>query len=269
MKRIVSLTLIISLLFSSSIQASTWKYYLGLNFGWYEGVEGKVVKNTDSAWTVDVQSIGWGGCYGGQFYKKIKIRKNTKYTLKFTLKSSKMDKWVWVKIGNESGSQMVFGKWVDCKKGKSVTINETFIAKYNSDIITFAFGGDFGDRAGVTTDKDAKVRYKYAPNKKLDGRLPSDYSAEHPTTISLTNFSLSKNHYNKLSSTLIVMEKGNKKTLTLKDAKGKVKWSTNNKKVIRLTKKGKKVVIKAKKTGLATVKAKNKGKIYKCRIMVF
>ena len=193
-KKIVALTAALVLVIGtvSTVSAASWKSYLGLNAGWYEGVEGKVTKNTDSAWTVKVQSIGWGGCYGGQMSKKISVKKGTQYKIQFNISSSKMDKWVWVKIGNETGSQMVFGKWLDCKKGKTVTVNETFTAKYNSDTITFGIGGDFYDRQGVATDKDAKVRYKYAPNKKLDGRLPSDYSAEHPTIISLTGFSFSE-----------------------------------------------------------------------------
>ena len=171
-----------------TVSAASWKSYLGLNSGWYEGVEGKVTKNTASAWTVNILSIGWGGCYGGQISKKISVKKGKQYKLHFKISSSKMNKWVYVKIGNETGSKMVFGKWVDCKKGKTVTVNETFIAKYNSDNIIFGIGGDFYDRQGVATDKDAKVRYKYAPNKTLDGRLPSDYSAEHPTVIKCKDF---------------------------------------------------------------------------------
>ncbi len=191
MKKIVALTAALVLVIGtvSTVSAASWKTYFGLNSGWYEGTEAKFSGNA-SGWTCNILSIGWGGCWGGQISQKKNIVKGKKYTLKCTLSSSAFDKWVYIKIGNETGSQMNLGQWVDCKKGKSVSINKTFTAKYNANSIYFAVGGDFGDRAGVATDKDAKVRYKYAPNKKLDGRLPSDYSAEHKTTIKCTGFSL-------------------------------------------------------------------------------
>lgn len=184
---VAALTLVLGM--TTTAMAGTWKSYFGLNKGWYEGTKGKLSGNSASGWTAKISDLGWGGCWGGQVYKKISVKKGQTYTLKFTIKSSKLDKYVWVKIGNSSGSQLDFGKWIDCKKGKSVTVNETFTAKYNAKSIYFGFGGDCGDRAKVKTDKDAKVRYKYAPNKKLDLRLGSKAFAEHPTVLSVTGFS--------------------------------------------------------------------------------
>lgn len=62
------------------------------------------------------------------------------------------------------------------------------------------------------------------------------------------------------------------KTLTLKNAKSKVKWSTSNKKIAVIDSKyGKykrKADIRGKKAGRATITAKCKGKKYKCKVIV-
>lgn len=194
LKRIAAVVAALSLVIgmTSVVSAGTWKTYFGLNKGWYEGTEGKLTTNSSNAWTAKVQSIGWGGCWGGQIHKSASIKKGKTYTLKCTLKSSKLDKYVYVKIGDAKGQKMNLGKWVDCKKGTSVTVSETFTAKYDGNSIYFGIGGDFGDREPVKTDEDAKVRYKYASDKKLDSRLGSDAAADHPTIISCTGFSLAE-----------------------------------------------------------------------------
>lgn len=190
-KRIIVLSLALVLIFQTTVCAKSWSSYFGLNKGWYEGTKGKLVKNTSSSWTAKIQSIGWGGCWGGQVFKKsVKIKKGHYYRLSFTIKSTKLSKWVYIKIGNTKGTKINYHKWLNCKKKKTVKINTTFKAKYSGKGIYFGIGGDFHDRANVKTDSDAKKRYKVAPNKKLDGRLGSDAAADHPTTIKCKNFSL-------------------------------------------------------------------------------
>ncbi len=185
---VAALTLTIGM--ASTAMAASWSTYFGLNKGWYEGTKGSLTSNSDTGWSAKIQSIGWGGCWGGQVYKKgVSIQKGKQYTISFTIKSSKLDKWVYLKIGDAKGKQMNLGKWIDCKKGKTVTVNETFTASYNGKSVYFGIGGDFHDREGVKTDEDAKVRYKYAPNKKLDGRLGPDAAADHPTVITVSNYS--------------------------------------------------------------------------------
>ena len=185
---VAALTLTIGM--ASTAMAASWSTYFGLNKGWYEGTKGSLTSNSDSGWSAKIQSIGWGGCWGGQVYKKgVSIQKGKQYTISFTIKSSKLDKWVYLKIGDAKGKQMNLGKWLDCKKGKTVSVNETFTAKYNGNSVYFGIGGDFHDREGVKTDEDAKVRYKYAPNKKLDGRLGPDAAADHPTVITVSGYS--------------------------------------------------------------------------------
>ena len=196
MKKLVCLFSVVILLVSNVtfVSAGSWNTYFGLNKGWYEGTKGRLTKNTSSKWTAKIQSIGWGGCWGGQVYRSYKFKKGCTYTISFNIKSTKLNKWVYLKIGDTKGKKMNLGKWINCKKKKTVKIRETFKAKYNGNSIYFGVGGDFHDRQGVKTDEDAKVRYKYAPNKKLDARLGSDAAADHPTIIRCTNFRIRKTY---------------------------------------------------------------------------
>ncbi len=277
MKKIICLVCTISLIIGSTsvVSADLWNSYFGLNKGWYEGTKATLTSNSDTGWTANVSDIGWGGCWGGQVYKKgVSIKKGKKYRIKFTIKSSKLDKWVYLKIGNEDGSKINFAKWIDCKKGKKVKIDTTFKAKYNGNDIFFGIGGDFGDRAKVKTDKDAKVRYQYAPNKKLDGRLGGDAAAKHPTVITVSGYSFKstgvKFESPKMNQGFLVMDKGEKTVVKLSGAKGKVKWTASNKKLVKIRKLSKnKIAVKAKKTGNTTIIAKYKKKKYKCRIAIF
>ena len=105
---VAALTLTIGMV--STAMAATWSSYFGLNKGWYEGMKATMTSNSATGWTVKATDLGWGGCWGGQVYQKgISIKKGQQYTLKFTLKSSKMPKYVWVKIGDESGKKLNFG----------------------------------------------------------------------------------------------------------------------------------------------------------------
>ena len=194
-KRIIIISVVLSLLFATNVSAAKWHTYYGLNKGWYEGMKARTVRNQSSKWTVKVSDIGWGGCWCGYLSKKLKtkVKKGKQYTIKFSIKSTKFDKWVYVKIANSKNSKKCdLAKWINCKKGKTVTVNETYTSIYKCKRIYFGIGGDFGDRGAVKTDKDAKTRYSYAPTRKLDSRLRSDFAAGHKTTIKLNNFSFKK-----------------------------------------------------------------------------
>ena len=69
----------------------------------------------------------------------------------------------------------------------------------------------------------------------------------------------------KLSKTKITLNAGKTKQLKVKNAKGKVKWSTSSKKIATVSKKG---VVKGKKEGKATITAKVSGKKLKCVVTV-
>ena len=277
MKKIICLVCTITLIFGSTsvVSADLWNTYFGLNKGWYEGMKAMMTSNTSKGFTVKVSDIGWGGSWGGQVYKRgVSIKKGKKYRIKFTIKSSKLDKWVYFKVGNEDGSKMNFAKWIDCKHGKKIKVDKTFKAKYNGESIYFGLGGDFGDRLKVKTDKDAKVRYKYAPNKQLDGRLGGEAAAGHPTVITVTGFSFKntgvKFESPKMNQGFLVLDKGEKTVVKLSGANGKVKWTASNKKLVKIRKLSKNIIaVKAKKTGNTTIIAKYKKKKYKCRIAIF
>ncbi len=69
----------------------------------------------------------------------------------------------------------------------------------------------------------------------------------------------------KLSKTSVTLKVGASKKLTLKNAKGKVSWSSLKKSVATVNKKG---VVKAKKAGTAVIVATNKGKSFMCTVTV-
>ncbi|MBE5958543.1 MAG: hypothetical protein E7254_06735 [Lachnospiraceae bacterium] len=68
---------------------------------------------------------------------------------------------------------------------------------------------------------------------------------------------------NKTKATVLV---GKTIKLKLKNAKGKVRWHSSDKKVATVSSKGK---VKGIKAGKVTITAKNKGKKYKCKIRVY
>lgn len=85
----------------------------------------------------------------------------------------------------------------------------------------------------------------------------ADTSTGSVTTPVQTKVSLSQNS--------LSLVRGKSKKLKLKNAKGKVTWSSKNKKIAVVSKKG---VVKAKKIGSTTVIAKYSGKKYKCKVTV-
>ena len=92
MKKIVCFVCIAVLLLGNTTMASAkaWNSYFGLNKGWYEGMKAKMTKNNAYNWTAKVSDIGWGGCWGGQVYKKYKVKKGNYYHISFKIKSTKL-----------------------------------------------------------------------------------------------------------------------------------------------------------------------------------
>jgi hypothetical protein len=166
----------------------TWGHYIGFDEGntWYEASEGSFKLNSDTSWTATMNTLGWGGVWGYQVYQdssqgngSVEVKKGQEYTLKCTLKSSKLDKWVVIKIATKEN--IAFAKWVQLKKGQSTTINETFTAKCDANSIYFGLGGDFGDR------EDEKDLYTWAEGgqKSIDDGDPTK-----STVITCTDYSL-------------------------------------------------------------------------------
>ena len=159
-KKIAASALALSLVFTMGTQcfAANWGSYFGGSEGWYEGAEGTLTSNTDKAWTAQMASIGYGGVWGAQVYKNgISVKKGQQYTISFDAQSSTCDKWVYVKVSTDE--TLAFSDWVQLKKGSTTKYSTTFTAKANAKSVYFGIGGEFGDRQGVDTDKDAAIRY--------------------------------------------------------------------------------------------------------------
>ena len=266
MKKIICLICVIVLTLTSTslISAATW------SSSFVSYASGNLTVNTPKKWSASIKSIGWDGCWCGQVYQGRDITKGKKYRIKFNINSSKLDKYVYLKIGNGTGTKMNLGMWLDCKKGKIVNVDKTFTAKYNGSSIQFGLGGDTGSSSGG----DAKVRYYYAPNRQLDGRLDSIFFSGHPTVISCENFSFSevKPRFSskKMDEGILIIKKGKVAILKISGVKGKIKWSAKKKKLVKLTKVGKyKVLVKGKKRGNTTIIAKVKKKKYKVKAVVY
>lgn len=189
LKKITALvaTLALTIGMASNCFAASWDYYFGLDSGWYEGAEtakDPVIK--DDSWSVDLASIGWGGVWGAQMFKKVDLKKGTDYHIKCTLKSSKVNKWVFIKISTKE--DFAYGKWVWLTKGKATTVDETFNATANADQITFGFGGEYGDRSEV----DGTGHYAYASGgaEGIAAKQDADGDSVAATTISCSDFVL-------------------------------------------------------------------------------
>lgn len=186
MKKTAVITLAIALVISmnTSVFAMTgWQDYIGFDgkpgHTWYEAADGKVVGVTKSKWTAKFKSIGWGGVWGAQIYRNVNIKKGQKCRIKFKIKSTKINKWIVVKICNKN--KIAYVKWIHLKKGKYTKVNETFIAKKNATQIYFGLGGEFGDR------DDEKDIYAYLNKRPSDGKGDA---AGASTKILLRNHSL-------------------------------------------------------------------------------
>lgn len=264
------ITAILTILMATSCFAATWKGYFGVNEGWFEGAEGKLTSQSTTGWSAKMLSIGWGGCWGAETKCSVDVKKGYYYTLRCKLKSSKCDKWVFIKIGDKN-SKFAYGKWIHLKKGKTYTLNETFKAKQNAKTLKFGFGGEFGDRKDI--DKDAKERYSYASSI----RGLNDGDPTYSTIITCSEFSLTTGSYSavkkvkaskptpKISNKKIILYEGKTKKLSVKNADEKIKWSSSKKKVATVNSNGK---VYAKGKGKATITAKIGGKKLKCKVTV-
>lgn len=128
---------------NDDVLISHWNSFFGFNNGWFEGAEGTLVSADDDSWIANLESVGWGGIWGGQIYRQsdVEIEKGKKYTLKCKLISTDCDKWVFITL-KQDGDNYAYGKWIKLEKGIEIFINETFIAENDADWIYFCMGGE-------------------------------------------------------------------------------------------------------------------------------
>ncbi|WP_301956047.1 hypothetical protein [uncultured Eubacterium sp.] len=181
---VITLAIVLVINMNTSVFAkASWHDYIGFDgkpgHTWYEAADGKVVGIAKNKWTAKLKTIGWGGVWGAQIYRNVNIKKGQKCRIKFKIKSTKINKWIVVKICNKN--KIAYVKWIHLKKGKYTKVNETFIAKKNATQIYFGLGGEFGDR------DDEKDIYAYLNKRPSDGKGDA---AGASTKILLRNYSL-------------------------------------------------------------------------------
>lgn len=133
-----------------------WDSYFGASAGWYEGATGALTENTKTSWSADMESIGYGGIWGGQIKNEnLKYEKGQSYTVSCKLKSSNTDKWVLIKVEGddpnayEPDKAPLAFKWVQLQQDKeqTVTLDFTLEKSYKGHLsLYFGVGGEMGDR---------------------------------------------------------------------------------------------------------------------------
>lgn len=212
---VLAMTLVLAV--GTTCMAATWGSYFGASEGWYEGADGTLTKNTATAFTASMDTVGWGGVWGAQVYKTsgISVKKGQAYTLSFSIKATNVTKYVYVKIA--TGETLAYSTWVKVEANKTVNVSETFTAKANATSVYFGLGGDAGDRIGVTTDTDAEIRYAVLGDDykvKLAEDANGDYTSA--TQITVTKFSLASAKPAKVTIKSVKNLKGKKVKVTLK-----------------------------------------------------
>lgn len=206
LKRLIVFLLVVSLAiiptFSRFVSADTnWDSYFGRNQGWFEGALGELTTNTEKAFTASIADVGWGGVWGAQAKKNINIIKGQKYNISFNARSTKVDKYIYIKISN--GENLAKGFWVKLPVGQTVIVNEDFVANEDANQLTFGLGGEPGDRDEAGIDVDASVRYaifdqQFGANthkQLMSWDCNGDFSVA--TEIAISDFSLSNGFKNK------------------------------------------------------------------------
>lgn len=192
---VLSLSLVLAV--GTTTMGATWDSYFGANGDWYEGATGNLKVTSISAYTAQLDTVGWGGVYGCQVFlnqdtKAVNIKKGQKYTFNATLKSSTVTKFVYVKFGNskiaDEAAKLAYGVWVKCPAGQTVNVSKVFTAKTDADTLYMNMGCDFGDRVG--SDGDAEIRYALLPNYQAELANDADGDAGATTTITMTNMSV-------------------------------------------------------------------------------
>ncbi len=200
-KKLMLLALSAIFLYALSITcfAATWSGYFGYNAHeteyYYEASEGSLTSNTTTGFTANLSKIGWQGVWGCQIFRTVNINKGGQYKISFDIKSSSVDKYVYIKFSERNVDNNAYSFWVKCPRGQTVSVNKTFTAQRTTGNLIFGLGGDFGDRLD-SYDEDSSYRYslfesQFGINRsKLKDLDTQPGNAASSTTISVSNFSL-------------------------------------------------------------------------------
>jgi len=159
-----------------------WTSYFGMNMGWYEGSLGELKSSSATGWEAFLEQIGWGGVWGAQIKDEaITVEAGKEYQLSFDIVSDTVDKWVFIKITDDTAdAPVLYGAWVQCKAGQTVSFSDTFTLDTAASRIYFGIGGEMGDREDE------------APLYELTDTKPSDVDPLYSTTLKLSNYSLAE-----------------------------------------------------------------------------
>ena len=257
---VLALTLVVGL--CTSVSAAAWDSYFGANQDWYEGSKGELAGVSAKGFTAKMEAIGWGGVWGCRVFQKVSVKKGTTYVVSFKAKSTKLDKYMYVKVGSDE--RLAGSFWVKLPKGKQKTFTRAIkaaVTTNSNDELSFGIGGDFGDRAGIATDGDADVRYKQF--KKDFGKaatylhevegLPGDSSSA--TDVIVSNFSITKAP-GKVTVKKAKALGGKKVKVTWSKAKGAKNYEVQVGSVKKKAGNKTSYTVKAKKKGKAAVKVR-------------
>ena len=255
-KKIASAVLSLTLVFAvaTTCSAATWGTYFGQNSGDGWGATGALIKNSDSAFTAAIETFGWEGVWGAQVFKKVSLKKGVKYHISFTAQSSKVTKWIYVKVSK--GENLATSFWVQLPAGNTKKISKTFVAKNDATDVYFGLDADMGDRSDVTTDADAKIRYQvFGPNYEADLAQSESEVIGTATQIAISNFTITKQP-GKVSLKSVKSKARKKVTVKYKKVKGaagyqvqvgsKKKTTTKTTLTVSGLKSGKKVSVKVR-----------------------
>lgn len=233
-----------------------WSGYFGASEGWYEGAEGQLVSSTDDSWTAELASVGWGGIWSAQVYidnnqsdsnNRINVKKGKKYHLSFSMKSTTVTKFVYIKL-QTTYDKTAYCKWVKLPAGKTTNFDEEFIAEDDATAIYFGMGGDFGDRADIDSDSDAVQRYElfeqqYGIPASIGLAEDADGDSTFSTTIFCNNFSLEEVVENTTGATTSNQEQTLTNSTTSQPSTENIKIGKASIKSVKNAK-GKKAIIK-------------------------
>lgn len=143
---------------TKSITPNNWTGYFGANDNsFWEGSTGAFTAKSASSWTASMDTIGWGGVWGAQVKNEnLKYQKGKTYVIKFTLKSTNVNKLAILKLeGDDAGYETdpshapLLYKWMYLEEGKekTYTYEYTVPKNYTGHLsVIFGLGGEMRDR---------------------------------------------------------------------------------------------------------------------------